>query len=258
MDRLNTIGKAIKVLELINREKRPLSVKEIASLIDINKSSIHHHLKTLCKYGFLQQNRETRDYDIGYNLLNIGLSFLNRQDITQIAHPYLVELNKTLGFTLQLLIRDNLHVVYLDKVDKSLKPGTLTCNTYIGQRSDLHSTAAGKLFLSQLSTDELDQTLDNMVLNPKTDKTITGKIQLLDEIKKIRRNGYATELEENSISLQCLSYPIFDHNSNSIAVVNISNRVDQMSMKQMVNEILPILRENCLYISREMGYNPHR
>ncbi len=231
-----------------------MSVKEISEEIGINKSSIHHHLKSLCNHGFLQQDLESRKYDIGYSLIEIGQSYLNRIDITQVAHQNLIELNRELNQTIHLFIRDGLDIIYLDKVDTQHSPGSLKCSSYIGQRTDLFSTAAGKVFLSNLEIDALDSILDKLNFVPKTPKTIIDKSQLLRDINGVKTKGFALDLEEHSLGLQCIAIPIYNQFSECIAVLSVSCRVDQITEKVLKGEILTSLKNVSNIISQKMGF----
>ncbi len=74
--KLNTIGKAVEIVQTMQRAKRPLSIKEIAEAMGFNKSSLYHHVKTLTTLKFLQKDADTRKYDIGLGLVEVGLSYL--------------------------------------------------------------------------------------------------------------------------------------------------------------------------------------
>ena len=123
--KLNTIGKAISVLETIQSANRPLSIKEIADAVGLNKSSLHHHIKTLTRFGYLQQDPDTRKYDIGLDLVRVGQAYLQRLDVRKRGHLFLEELSRQLNETVHMLVLDRDQAVYVDKVDVLHQPGAL-------------------------------------------------------------------------------------------------------------------------------------
>ena len=123
--KLNTIGKAIAILETIRDAKHPLSIKEIAEAVGLNKSSLHHHIKTMTEFGYLQQDPDSRKYDIGLNLVRVGQAYLQRLDVRERGHLFLEELSRQLNETVHMLVLDNHEAVYVDKVDVNHQPGAL-------------------------------------------------------------------------------------------------------------------------------------
>lgn len=77
-EKLNAVGKALAVLDTIAQKGRPMSVKELAMEMGVNKSSLHHHLKTMREMNYLFQSEETRRYDIGPKIVEAAISLEER------------------------------------------------------------------------------------------------------------------------------------------------------------------------------------
>jgi IclR family transcriptional regulator, KDG regulon repressor len=98
----------------------------------------------------LQQNQDSRKYDIGLSLVRVGQAYLQRLDVRERGHRYLEDLSKKLNETVHMLVLDQNEVVYVDKVDVQHQAGALQCSSFIGLRTDVYSTASGKVLLSNL------------------------------------------------------------------------------------------------------------
>jgi len=254
--KLNTIGKAIKVFETIQIAKKPMSIKEISDSVGLNKSSIHHHIKTLTEFGYLQQDLDTRKYDIGLNLVRVGQAYLQRLDVRERGHLFLEELSKELNQTVHMLVLDNNEAVYVDKVDVNHNPGALKCSSFIGLRTDIYSTASGKVLLSNLERGSLDGILENLQLLPITSHTLTSINKFEEELVLTKERGYGLDLQEHSLGLQCIAVPVINLHSQCVAAISVSCPITTISKEMLENEVLEKLKITGSKISLAMGYIP--
>ncbi|MDC7235402.1 MAG: IclR family transcriptional regulator [Spirochaetales bacterium] len=255
-EKLNTIGKAVAIIETIQNANRALSIKDIAETLRINKSSLHHHMKTLCEFGYLQKDEESRKYDIGLALVRVGQSYLQRLDVRERGHYHLAKLSEQLSETAHMLVLDQTEIVYVDKVDVNHQPGALQCSSYIGHRTDFYSTAAGKILLAHLERGDRDRIISAVEIRPLTEFTIKDKTDYLKELEEVRLKGYALDLQEHALGLQCISVPILNLHSQCVAAISVSCPVSIINRETLEGEILKKLKETGLQISMTMGYIP--
>lgn len=256
--KLNTIGKAISIFETIRSANRPLSIKEIADVMDLNKSSLHHHIKTLTGFGYLQQDPDSRKYDIGLNLVRVGQAFLQRLDVRERGHLFLEQLGKQLNETVHMLILDHTEAIYIDKVDVYHQPDALRCSSYIGLRTDVYSTASGKVLLSNLERGSLNAILKNIRLHSITPYTLTDITELEKELVLTKERGYGLDLQEHAQGLQCIAVPVLNLHSQCVAAISVSSPVATISRETLESEVLGKLKETGMKISAAMGYMPTR
>ena len=254
--KLNTIGKAISIFETIRLAKHPLSIKEIADTVGLNKSSLHHHIKTLTEFGYLQQDPDSRKYDIGLNLVRVGQAYLQRLDVRERGHLFLEQLSKQLNETVHMLVLDHDEAVYVDKVDVHHQPGTLQCSSFIGLRTDVYSTASGKVLLSNLERGSLDVILKNIQPHPITPYTLTDITKLEKELALTKERGYALDLQEHALGLQCIAVPVLNLHSQCVAAISVSCPIATISRETLESEVLEKLKETGKKISVAMGYIP--
>lgn len=252
--KLNTIGKAISIFEVLQNAKRPLSIKEISDALSLNKSSLHHHIKTLTEFGYLQQDPETRKYDIGLNLVRVGQAYLQRLNVRERGHSALEDLSKRLNQTVHMLVLDHSEAVYIDKVDVHHQPGALQCSSHIGLRTDVYSTASGKVLLSNLEMGALNQILSTLSPQPKTSHTMTSIKDLEKELVVTKERGYGLDLQEHSMGLQCIAVPILNVHSQCVAAISVSCPLATISQETLETTVLEELRVTGLQISSAMGY----
>ena len=56
---LQTVDRALTILEILSQEVNGLTAKEIENKIELNKSTIHRLLMTLLNKGFIEKNEQT-------------------------------------------------------------------------------------------------------------------------------------------------------------------------------------------------------
>lgn len=98
-------------------EKGGLGVTEIAKQIDINKSSVYRILSTLVLYGYIEQDKETGRYKLGYKFLEVSTKLLESIDLRGEAKPFLQELEDETNEVVHLVVFDQGEVVYIEKLD---------------------------------------------------------------------------------------------------------------------------------------------
>ena len=68
-----------------------LSVSDIGKRIGMHRSATHRFLATLRNLGFLEQSIDSK-YKLSLKLFQLGISVINRLEIKEIVHPFLVNL----------------------------------------------------------------------------------------------------------------------------------------------------------------------
>lgn len=255
-NRVNSVGKALLIMEAIYQAQRSLSIKELATELGMHKSTLHHLVSTLTEFGFLTQDPETRKYNIGLHLVEIGQAYLQQLDVRSIAHPFLERLAMEVGETAHLLILDRNDVVYIDKVEDLSQPTALRCSSYIGRRAAAYATAAGKTLLAHLPEADLRKYLAYQELPAKTPYTITDPAQLLKELHRVKKHGFALDRQENEVGLQCVAAPIFNQEAKCIAALSVSGPATRLTMERITETLLPLVKETAEQISAALGYTP--
>jgi DNA-binding IclR family transcriptional regulator len=146
--------------------------------------------------------------------------------LRHIVIPYLRELVKIYKETANLVIFQDLSVLYLEKVESSY---SMRISTTVGGEKPLHCTAVGKSILAFLPEDDLIDKIKRMDFHRFTERTITTPNKLIESLKDIRKIGYAEEDEELEIGLHCIAAPIFNKYNIPFAAISLSGPVSRMN-----------------------------
>lgn len=216
---IGSVQRAIDILNLFNDRVSELGVTDVAKALDLHKSTVSGLIQTLEINGYLEQNPENKKYRLGLKLIERASVLLNQFEIRDIALPYLEELHSWCDEAINLAIRDETQVVYIERL---LSSQPLGMRTEVGKRASVHSTALGRAMLSCLSDSELVHMAHSMSLDGVTERTITTPQALIDDVKATRVRGYAIDDEENELGARCVSAPILNHLGEPVAAISIS------------------------------------
>lgn len=244
---VRTLQKAFRLLEVLG-EAQPARPSELVKQLNLSRSNIHRLLATLEEMGYVEKVPGAK-YRLSFKIFILGNTVIDRNRLSEIARPYLAHLAKISSENVNLGIMHEQKVLYIDKIES---PHYLKLDQPIGKTDSLHCTALGKALLSGLTDDELEVFWGNNKLVPYTKKTFTDPEMLTREIREVRKQGYAVDLEELSEGIHCIAAPLFDHTNKVTAAISISAPSVRLTV-QKIEEIKSPLLEAAEEISKRLG-----
>jgi IclR family acetate operon transcriptional repressor len=238
----------MELLELLLRSRLPMTLQELSAASGYPKSTIHALLTTLRHHEIVRQNDDGR-YDLGIRLFECGCAVAERWDVTRVARPYLERLAAQTGASAFISVLEGNHAISLDQCAGG---GGLQVIPEVGSRLPLHTTAQGKLFLSQPSESDVLQRVQRAGLTAYTPHTITDTGKLLHALEPIRRCGYAVENGEYKIGLRAVAAPVSDRDRKTryaLGVVGLFRRVESEEFQYAVEQTVLLARQ----LSRALG-----
>lgn len=248
-----SVQRAIDILNLYDNRHYELGVTDIARSLDAPKSTISGLINTLEANKILEQNPITRKYHLGVKLVEYGSILLNQIDLRDMALPYLHDLLDWCNESVNLAVRDDSHVIYIERL---FGTNLLGMRSEIGKREPIHTTALGKAILSRMNEGEMREVLSHADLTPKTPYTITDQKSLMENIRLCRQQGFSIDNEENELGGRCVAAPILDFRGDPVAALSISvplQRMPEGDIQKFGNKV----REVAMTISRRLGYLHH-
>ena len=249
---ITSVQRALDILMLFSPQTPELGITEIAKALGLHKSTVFGLVYTLQRNGCIEQNPENRRYRLGLQLVERAGVLLDQIEIRKIAMPELEHLRDWSTESVNLAIREDNQVIYIERL---LSDKNLGFRNHIGKRAWVHSTALGKAILSHLPPYEARQILESRRLESMTPNTITDVEALMKQFKVFHEQGYAIEREENEIGGLCISAPIHNHTARPVAAASVSfplSRLDETLISAHGLKIAEIVER----ISVKLGYCP--
>jgi len=246
---ITALQRGLRLLHLFSESPRGLTAKQVAGLSQLPVSTVHRFLVNLDRAGFLNCGGDGV-YHLGIACFAIGHAALGQLDIRRLSLPYLQELNQQTRETIHLTIRHGLSAVYVEKLD-SMEP--LRIHSRIGAGVPLHCTAVGKILLAYLPQQEQDKVIRQLDLKRLTPNTAGSLQELQAELYRVRKNGYACDMEEHELHIRCIAAPIWDHSGAVHASLSLTAPMVRLPVSRL-RQLAPLVQEAGVRISRELGY----
>ncbi|MEJ2560270.1 MAG: helix-turn-helix domain-containing protein, partial [Anaerolineae bacterium] len=90
---IQTVLKALDVMECLASTDRPLSTLEVAQLCGLSRPTAYRCLTTLLARGYVASNQNGH-YHLGTRVLTLSKGLLDRLDLTELDRPELRELSQ--------------------------------------------------------------------------------------------------------------------------------------------------------------------
>ncbi|MDH6436768.1 IclR family acetate operon transcriptional repressor [Streptomyces sp. SAI-144] len=232
---VQSVERAVSILQVL-ASQGPSGVTEVAEALGIHKSTVFRLLATLESRGMVEQDTERGRYRIGYTMVELAAGASKVNDLSVLSHPICQELAAAVGDTVNVAIRDGDDVITIDQAIGS----AIMSIDWLGKRSPIHATSAGKLFMAHMTPDEVAEILAK---GPKTytPHTIVDPVRLAAELEAVREQGYAVTSEEHEIGLAAVAAPIRSLNGQVIAAVTLSGptfRINEDTIPDLAEQLM--------------------
>jgi len=244
---IQSVSRAIQIIRCFEKNEE-LGVTEISKMAGLHKSTAFGLISTLEANKLIEKNELTGKYRLGLELFRLGTKV--NSALRHIAVPYLEQLVKMYQETANLVVMDDLSIIYLEKVESTR---SMRISTLVGGRLPLYCTAVGKAILANLPLEELDSKLKRMEFRKYTGNTVSDRNSLMETLELIRNRGYAEDNEELEIGLSCIAAPIYNHFNIPFAAISLSGptfRMDKAFRKEASVTLMNYTKE----ISMKLGY----
>lgn len=247
---IQVIDRMISLLDALAATPDAASLKQLAATTDLHPSTAHRILAALCAARFVER-QEAGNYRLGIRLLELGAIVKSRIDLREVALPYMQQLQEKIGEAINLGIRRDDEIVYLERT--AAGPSLVRVVYLLGGRAPLHLTSLGKLFLAADSPQAVRDYARRTGLPGKTPHSLTTLDGLENELDKVRRQGIAHDDEEAELGLKCVAAPIYDDEGQIVAALSVSAPVDR-HVPTWSEEV----KKTALAVSLALGYSGHR
>jgi DNA-binding IclR family transcriptional regulator len=247
---VRALDKALQIIDHLSHLTDEIDLATLARQTKIPKSTLLRLLNTLKSHNLIQQNHKSQKYQLGWALIYLGKVASKYYTLPDIVHPLLEQLARKTGETATLVILVDGYATYVDQV---ISINIIKGVPPIGSKLGLYCTSAGKVLLSVLSDEELSGFLKTTALEKKTEKTITIPSELMEEIRRVRRQGYAVDDEETEIGGRCVAAPVLDKEGKTVAAISIIGPTSRIR-KEDFSRLSVVVREAAAQTSSALGY----
>jgi DNA-binding IclR family transcriptional regulator len=236
----------MNLLGALARHASPVNLKQLAGETRLHPSTAHRILAVMVD-NRLVDRIEPGTYRLGIRLLELGSLVKSRISVRQEALPHMQQLHVALGETVNLSVRHDDEVVYVERT--SGNSSMMRVVQIIGARAPLHITAVGKIFLAEDGPEKCGDYARRTGLPRYTENTLTYAESLARELDKVRRQGYAFDNEEAEKGVSCIGAGIYNDEGRLVAGLSVSAPSDRLDRGWATQ-----VRQTAQSISRAIGH----
>lgn len=225
-------------------------VTRLAEVLDLPKSTVHKHLKTLQSEEYVRQ--ADGEYELTFKFLRHGGVVRDRSRFYAYGRPKVESLAAEVGEMTILSVRERDHGVFLFRSNDRYN---LRESLPMGAQFYLHRNAAGKAMLAEHDDEFVDSLLDGVGLPAETDATITDREDLFDELAATRERGYALNRGERDENVGAVSAPIQDEKTGNVGAVSITVPRDSPASEHLDGEYAEAVRRVASELSLQLEHN---
>ncbi len=249
---IQTVSNALRLLEVFYDEPE-LGVSELSRRLGLHKNNVFRLLATLELGGYVEQSRTNDEYRLGVRCLELGRAYSRSHSLVERARPVLTDLVAELGETAHLGVLRDHQVVHLDGIEPRR---LLVTASRVGQRLPVHCSALGKVLVGCADPSVRKSYYENVVtsgLEAVTPDTVVDGAKLNDLFRTVGGQGYALDLGECEVGLNCIAAPVYGGSGEVVAALSVSGPAVRLSEDVLFSKVLPVLTAAARRLSDSLG-----
>lgn len=223
------VDRAVRLLRTLAGAE--LRLVDIATALDLPKSTTLAILQTLAAHALVTYDPRTRRYALGPAVVAMAGAVQARNTAVRAARPHLERLAEQTGETVILHVPDDGGSVIVDREES---PHQLRVTAPLGLRLPPFAGAVAKALLAWQPEGEVRRLLRARPLPAFTPRSITTPAGYLRELRRVRRRGVAWDDEEYLPGVRAVCAPIrvSGRPVATLAVVGVRARLTKARMRE--------------------------
>jgi IclR family pca regulon transcriptional regulator len=241
-DRLfvRSAARAMHVLSAFHHASGPLSLSEIATLADIDRSAAQRLVHTLVTLGYIRRSADDRGYLPGLRLLDHTLDVLRLDPVAQKATPVLLELRKNIRERVDFSLYDETRLIYALRMQS--KRETFYA-TLVGHSVPTFCTAGGRAVLAKLPNAEAREIIMRTTLHKYTAKTQTNPDSVMALVEVARTDGFAVVVDEFVQGEVAIGVAITGRDGRPLGAIHVAGSLAEWTPEDFIGQASPMAME---------------
>lgn len=236
-DFMNGFAKGLSVIEAFDATNARLSITDISKITGLERATARRCLLTLAELGYADY--DGKFFTLSPRILRLGHSYLTSTPLPRLMQPFLDQLSEKTGESASASVLDGNEIVYIARASHKR---VMSINLNPGSRLPAYCSSMGRVLLAAMAQDEARRILENSNRKANTLKTKTTLAALMDELQRVREQGYAVIDQELEIGLCSIAIPVRNMRGATIAAINIGAQAARVSIDEMIERYLPVMQ----------------
>lgn len=240
---MRAVERILAIFESFTPERSSLTLQEIADRIELPKSTTFRIVQSLEKAGYLVR-LDDQKYCLSFRFTRLAGLVKSTLGIREIARPIMLELAEETKETVSIHTVSGRNRVCIDALATAASP--LRNVVQPGEQVPLLAGSASKVLMAYMPKSPLTPLVSAIARQTKR-----SQADVLEDLAKVRRQGYAVSHGERLLGLSAISAPITDAHDEVHYCLSIGGPTVRMQMNE--KEIIKRVRKAAADISRQFG-----
>jgi IclR family transcriptional regulator, KDG regulon repressor len=249
--RVQVLERALDILDLFSYQQRKLMLTDIVAKSGLKKTTAKRLLVNLTDRGYLKIDPETKQYELGMRLFELGAVVYASFSVRKTATIHMRKMRDESGLCVLLGQCQNDRLIYLEKFEGN---GEIKVATTIGQHRPLHFGMLGQILMAFLPSDKAERVLRDYPLQSFTANSITDTDAFQLRLAQIRENGFIIERGEAHQGCIGIAAPIRDSSRDVVAALGVALHIHDYKNEEQIGAYVNLVRTAAVSISSELGY----
>jgi len=248
-DFIQSLERGLAVIRAFDRHHAQMTLSEVARRAGLPRAAARRLLLTLVTLGYARTDGKL--FELTPRVLDLGYAYLSTLGVAEVAQLYMEEVSRELGENCAMAVLDRAEIIYVARVPAGRIMDQVLS---VGTRLPAYSTALGQVLLAAMADADILALMEAYPLAQMTSKSIMDPGAYMTKIEEIRRLGYALVDEELEPGVRSIAVPIHDRRNRVIAAMNVGAHAGRMSLADMTEKVLPVLRRAAHDTERPIGH----
>lgn len=245
---VQSLERGLNVIRALDVPGQGRTLSDVARDTGLPRAAARRFLLTLQELGYVRSS--DRRFLLTPRVLGLGYAYLSSLTLPEIAQPHLRALVGQVHESCSMSVLDGGDVVYLAREPTRR---IMTVAISIGTRFPAFATSMGRVLLADLPQDDLDARLAGAELVPLTSRTLTDRGRLQEELRRVRRQGWALVDQELEDGLRSIAAPVRNASGQALAAVNVSTHASRTTLEALRAKLLPELLRTVASIEGDLA-----
>lgn len=240
---MRSVQRILAIFESFTAERSSLSLQEIADRIELPKSTTFRIAQSLEQAGYLVR-LEDQKYCLSFRFTRLAGLVKSTLGIREIARPIMLALAETTKETVSIHTVSGRNRICIDALATTASP--LRRVVQPGEQVPLLAGSASKVLMAYMPKSRVSPIVAAIARQTKR-----SQADVLAELAKIRRHGYAVSHGERLLGLSAISAPIRDTNDEVQYCLSIGGPTVRLQANE--KEFVELATKAASDISRQFG-----
>jgi IclR family pca regulon transcriptional regulator len=244
---VRSVERAFSIVRAFGRESPSLTLSQVAQRTGLTRASARRFLMTLESLGYI--GSEDRQFFLRPRILDLGFAYLSSVPVFDIVETHMEAVVQQVQESSSASVLDGTDVIYILRVPTKR---IMSVQIEVGTRLPAYATSMGRVLLSALAPERLENYLREVKMERLTPLTVTDHRGLRLALAQVREQGWCLLDQELEVGVRSVAVPLHDPAGQVFAAMNISTNATRVPAERLLGEYLPLLRKAAEAIDEEI------